>query len=207
MNNYGACNLIAQSDGYDFKLRPLIIQNLSYDLILGMDAINSISYDKNQHHAIINGHKINRYLPGHQYFEGKFINNITVPPSLDTRIRVKNPIYGYNCELVEVEPTAKVLSRSSNELLVNNSIHRNEPEIIISITNFGAKNINVTKRERLFVIKPVYQQVKSVNISNLSITLCVLWFPLPSAQCMVGYPSAQSEHPHALVWHTIYILI
>ena len=163
MNNYGTCNLTARSNDFVLNLKPLIIQDLSYDLILGMDAINSIEYDKNQHHAIINGHKINRYLPGQQTVKGKLIGNITIPPTLDFRLKVKNPLYGYDCKLVEVESTSKILSNPSSEILVNSSIHNNEPEITIHITNFGARNINISKRDELFAFKPVYQKIQSIN--------------------------------------------
>ena len=49
LDNLGKCRLIGYLDQQSVIVEPLVIRNLSYDLILGMDFIKSLDYNENQH--------------------------------------------------------------------------------------------------------------------------------------------------------------
>ena len=162
LDNLGKCRLIGYLNQQSVIIEPLVIRNLSYDLILGMDFIKSLDYNQNQHQAVINGIKIDRYLPGRQLHYGKFLNNITVPPTLDFRINVKNPIHNLNCKYVEVEAIGFQL-QTKPEFVINNSIHDNDPELVLSISNMTSKNINLSKNKPYFNVKPIYSKINQCN--------------------------------------------
>ena len=162
LDNLGKCDLIGVINQQSVKIKPLVIRDLSYDLILGMDFIKSLDFNQNSHFAVLNGIKVDRYLPDKQNHYGKFLNNVLIPPTLDFQIKVKNPIFHLKCDHVEVEAIGFQLE-TKPDFVINNSIHDNDQELVLSISNMTSRNICLRKNKPYFNVKPILSKINQCN--------------------------------------------
>ena len=165
MMNHGSCILDVRLAGtHNFQVNPLIIGDLSYPLILGMDFIKSINYSKDNLYVTINDVVVKRYQPGEQTNFGSVSNNINLPVATEFTVRVENPLFRLKCPLIEVEPFAKILTTPTRpQFMVNQAVYENTQYIDIILTNFTSSPITIRKGWKIFSCKPIYVRNQSIN--------------------------------------------
>ena len=165
MRNCGCCNITIQlQQSARFPIKPLVIKELSYPVILGMDFIKTIQFNQDQEFAILNGVRVDRYRPGAQKYFGTVISSLILPATSEEKVRVKNPIHHLACKLIEIEPFGKILSTTSKpKFMVNQAVYDNEEYLDIIITNFTHSPIKIHAGYKIFSCRPLNVRRHIIN--------------------------------------------
>lgn len=161
MSNHGCCQIDVDIQGKTHTIRPLIVESLSYSLLLGLDFITELAFRSSHSFVSLNDTLIPRYnpiLPNDRH-ETACSAVIAVPPTMEHTLYIDNPLFGSPVDFISVEPNR---TRHS-DVIVNNMVYsNNKPSIPVILTNPTAVD-QMFRPKKMISISPVKDTQANIN--------------------------------------------
>ena len=136
---------IRVNDQLSFDINCIIVPNLSVPVILGMDAITSLSFDASNDFVFVNNIKVMRS----DFKFGYLAEKTVIYQRSSCEIEILNPFFYHTAKNILVHP----IIDEQGDFHVNTSIHNNDPKIKIIISNSSTAQVNLNKNTKICILR------------------------------------------------------
>ena len=137
----------------------IVVENLSSDVILGVDIIEDLELRSKSNHVILNGESLPLYFPDNS-LDGKLLSTVNLKANTNSFVEIKNPFAkNTNISHVFVE---NIPHSSKNRFVLNSSVHVNSDILNVCLTTSSKMKGTLRKNQRVCKIEPIHFE-DSVN--------------------------------------------